>query len=140
MNTAPVRSRHGIADKCEARLTGMIEYLRAQVHREPDHFERFHVVFLDPTRRAVADQTMGQGSIGLLRVRMRELFARALSLEATGIIIAHNHPSGICRPSTTDIAETQRLAAVGQTLDIELVDHLIFTRKSVYSMRAGGDL
>lgn len=121
-------------------MTGMIEYLRVQVHRQSGRFERFHVVFLDLSRRAIADQSMGQGSIGLLRVTMRELFARALSLEASGIIIAHNHPSGICRPSSTDIAETQRLAAVGRTLDIELVDHLIFTSRSVYSMRAGGYL
>lgn len=140
MIMAPVRTRHRAVDNVEARMTGMIEYLRAQLLREPDYFERFHVVFLDPARCPLADQSIGQGSIGVLTLRMRELFGRALSLEASGIILAHNHPSGVCRPSETDIAETRRLAAIGRTLDIELVDHLIFTRQSVYSMRAGGDL
>jgi DNA repair protein RadC len=62
----------------------------------------------------------------------------ALRHNATGIILAHSHPSGYCRPSGCDIATTRRLAQVAQALDIALVDHLIFTADAVYSMRAGG--
>ena len=67
-----------------------------------------------------------------------EDLGEALRLDARGIILAHNHPSGECRPSGCDIAATHQLAAVASALDIELIDHLIFTHEAVYSMRAGG--
>lgn len=102
--------------------------------------ERFHVVFLDRSRRYLDDSVLASGSSIHLPVRLRELFARALRLDAAGIIVAHNHPSGDCRPSSQDIHATQRLRDVGQALDIELLDHLIFTREKAYSMRAGGRL
>ena len=73
-------------------------------------------------------------------LRLRELFARGLSLGADGMIMAHNHPSGDCRPSSCDIEATLRIAELGKSLEIELIDHLIFTQKSVYSMRWGGEL
>ena len=59
---------------------------------------------------------------------------------ARGLIVAHNHPSGDCRPSRSDILATHRLKEVAIALDIELIDHLILTENAVYSMRAGGDL
>jgi DNA repair protein RadC len=69
---------------------------------------------------------------------MRDVFAEALRLGASGMILAHNHPSGECRPSDNDIAATRRLAEVALALDVALIDHLIFTHEAVYSMRAGG--
>lgn len=127
-------------DRGEARLSGMIEYLRAVVLDDHGHAERFHAVFLDFDRRYIGDAAMGLGNASTLTLRMRDLFGRALGVGANAIIVAHNHPSGNCLPSETDIAATRRLEAIGAALDIELVDHLIFTREAVYSMRAGGDL
>jgi DNA repair protein RadC len=69
---------------------------------------------------------------------MRGLLGEALRLDAVGIILAHNHPSGQCRPSERDISATRRLCDVAKALDIALIDHLIFTEDAVYSMRAGG--
>ena len=73
-------------------------------------------------------------------MRMRELFGKALSMDAHSMIVAHNHPSGRCKPSPYDITATRRLKDIARALDIELLDHLIITQQSVYSMRAGGDL
>ena len=69
---------------------------------------------------------------------MRENFGEALRLDAHGLILAHNHPPGHCRPSSCDIIATRRLAEVARALDIVLIDHLIFTDEAVYSMRAEG--
>jgi DNA repair protein RadC len=69
---------------------------------------------------------------------MRSLFGEALRLNAAGMILAHNHPSGQCRPSDCDIAATRRLQDVGRALDITLSDQRSFPRKALYSMRAGG--
>jgi DNA repair protein RadC len=74
----------------------------------------------------------------MLQLRMRLLLGEALRLDAAGIILAHSHPSGICRPSPSDITATHQLAMVARALDVSLVDHLIFTNDAVYSMRAGG--
>lgn len=74
----------------------------------------------------------------MLSVRMRENFGEALRLDARELILAHNHPSGQCRPSSCDMTATRRLAEVARALDIVLIDHLILTDEAVYSMRAGG--
>lgn len=121
-----------------ARKLAIVDYLRAMVLQPPGRIERVHAVFFDANRGYLGDAPMGQGGPGSLSLRMREVFGRALSLDAHGFIIAHNHPSGHCRPSQYDIDSTARLNSIAKTLDIELLDHLIFTHEAVYSMRAGG--
>jgi DNA repair protein RadC len=116
----------------------LVAYLRSVVLAGQDERERCHALFVDDRRSCIGDAAIGRGGRGALCLRMREIFGEALRIDARGIILAHNHPSGECRPSGCDIAATQQLAAVANALDIELIDHLIFTREAVYSMRAGG--
>ena len=118
----------------------MIDSLRRAVLTPPVNSERFHVVFMDENRAFLGDASLGAGSICGLSLRLRELFRRGLSLGARGMILAHNHPSGDCRPSAGDVEATQRVAMVARALEIELVDHLIFTKSAVYSMRGRGEL
>lgn len=120
-----------------SRDHAMIDFLRAMVIAKPFEAERFHVLFVDKKRSYLGDAPLGLGGSGRLSLRMRDLFAKALSCGADGILVAHNHPSGQCRPSSADIISTRRLESVATALDIELVDHLIFTKDAVYSMRAG---
>ncbi len=122
------------------RQRALIDYLRAMLLNPPCQVERIHAIFLDNMRSCVGDAPLGCGRTGSLTLRMREVFGKALALDASGILIAHNHPSGECRPSQFDIDATRRLNMVAKTLDIELLDHLIFTQDDVYSMRAGGEL
>lgn len=116
----------------------MIAYLRKVVLAPPGMHERGHAIFIDANRTFLGDAGFGMGSMTTLHLRMRGLFGEALRLDAAGIILAHNHPSGLCRPSGRDIAATRQLQEVARALDILLVDHLIFTAENVYSMRAGG--
>ncbi|MFN4020215.1 MAG: JAB domain-containing protein [Erythrobacter sp.] len=122
----------------EARLGPLVAYLRSVVLHPQDDRERCHALFVDTRRSCIGDARIGRGGRSGLRLRMREIFGEALRLDARGIILAHNHPSGACRPSGCDIAATHQLVAVAKALDIELIDHLIFTHEAVYSMRAGG--
>jgi DNA repair protein RadC len=69
---------------------------------------------------------------------VRPLVERALELGAAGFLLAHNHPSGRCRPSADDVSGTLRLAEVAEALELSLIDHLIVTRTRVFSMRLGG--
>lgn len=123
-----------------ARQRAMVEFLRSMVLEPENRGERFHAIFLDCARAYVGDGPLGEGGASSLSVRMRDVFGKALSLDADAIIIAHNHPSGECRPSAHDIEATDRLNMVAKALDIDLLDHLIFTQDAVYSMRAGGKL
>ena len=138
MVIAALQSRPAPLGNPEARLCAMIAQLRRQVIARDRPHERCHAVFVDARRCYLGDASVGRGSFSALSVRMREIFGEALRIDAWGIILAHNHPSGDCRPSSCDVAATRRLAEMAQALDIELIDHLIFTDTSVYSMRAGG--
>lgn len=122
----------------DQRAAAMIAYLRSLVLAPPAQYERGHAIFLDAHSAWLGDAPCGIGTMTTLAIRMRALLGDALRIDAAGIILAHSHPSGHCRPSGCDIATTRRLADVARALDITLIDHLIFTADAVYSMRAGG--
>ena len=126
-----------VSDGWGATLFGYLHQCFATA--APDE-ERFHVVFLDRDRNYCDDCVLSCGSSVHLPVRLRDVFARALIQDARCLVVAHNHPSGDCRPSDADLSATRRLHEIARALDIELLDHLIFTREKVYSMRAGGKL
>ena len=104
------------------------------------HEERLHVVFYDAWNRYLHDRTVAVGSIDEIALRARFLLQEAFALKAHGIVLAHNHLSGVCRPSGSDIHSTRRFAALCREVDIVLIDHLIFTRQKGFSMRLGGYL
>ncbi|WP_066530682.1 JAB domain-containing protein [Erythrobacter sp. CCH5-A1] len=122
----------------DQRAAAMIAYLRSFVLAPPAQYERGHAIFLDRHSNWLGDAPCGIGTMTTLAIRMRALLGDALRHDAAGIILAHSHPSGHCRPSGCDIATTRRLAQIALALDIALIDHLIFTTDAVYSMRAGG--
>jgi len=124
----------------ERQTAAMINYLRSMVLRPGRYSEQFHATFFDEEHTFLGDAPLGEGGGSTLSIRIREVLGRALELDAYGIILAHNHPSGQCRPSARDIEATQRLKHIAKALDVTLLDHLIFTHDAVYSMRAGGQL
>lgn len=113
-------------------------YLRTLIGAR--ELEQLHVVYCDGGRGYLADESIASGTASRIEARARPVIERAMALGAAGFLLAHNHPSGDCRPSADDIAGTRQLAGVAAALEIELVDHLIVTRRCVYSMRAGGCL
>lgn len=82
-------------------------------------------------------------SIGLIDrspVHPREVFADAVADRASGLIVAHNHPSGALDPSPSDVAITAQLKAAGEIVGIELLDHIIFNRSGYWSFLEEGRL
>lgn len=100
--------------------------------------ELLHVVYCDAQSRYLHDETLTIGSESQLVLKARALVYRALTIGAGGLILAHNHLSGQCRPSQQDIDATRRLGELGAALDLQLIDHLIFTRERFFSMAAAG--
>jgi len=71
-------------------------------------------------------------------VHPREVFSDAIADRAAGIIIAHNHPSGILEASRADVQITQRLKEVSKLVGIELLDHVILSKHGYYSFSDEG--
>lgn len=111
-------------------------YLQSKLGRLPH--EQLLVVFADRDGGYIADELLGGGGAGSLVTHFGSLFHRAMTLEAAAILLAHNHPSGVARPSSRDIEETSKVGYVAQSLGIQLIDHLIVTARAVCSMAREG--
>jgi len=90
--------------------------------------EYFVCLTLDGANRLIAKRVISIGTLTASLVHPREVFADAIADRAASIIVAHNHPSGDLRPSSADMAVTERLKQAGELLGISLVDHLIMTK------------
>ena len=99
----------------------------ALVQHEMGMLEQEHmkVMLLDIHLRVIDIADIYRGSVNMAQVRIAELFKPAIQRMAPSIILAHNHPSGICDPSPDDIALTREVVKAGKLLDIVLQDHLI---------------
>jgi len=106
-------------------------------HRET---EQFRILFLDRKNVLIADEEQARGTVDHVPVYPREVAKRALELNASALILVHNHPSGDPTPSDADIAMTGRIEAACRALDIALHDHLIVGKSAELSFRAQGYL
>ncbi|KPE51159.1 RadC family protein [Chryseobacterium indologenes] len=100
--------------------------------------EEFWGIFLNQSNKVIHIAQLTQGGISQSVVDVRILFKTALDHFSTGIIIAHNHPSGSIRPSKEDIHITQKIKEAGKTLSIQLLDHIIITQNSYFSFSDDG--
>lgn len=102
--------------------------------------EQFKVLLMSQANQVLGLYEASSGGMTGTVVDIRFLFAAALKARATGIIIAHNHPSGGTVPSEPDRLITRKIAQAGMLLDIRLLDHLILTTESYYSFADEGAL
>ncbi|HOP85783.1 MAG TPA: DNA repair protein RadC [Syntrophorhabdaceae bacterium] len=102
--------------------------------------EYFLSLTLDGASNLIQKRTVFIGTLNHSIVHPREVFADAISDRAAGIIFVHNHPSGDLTPSRQDIEITRRLVEVGKIVGIEVLDHVIISKKGYYSFQAEGML
>ncbi|MEX0759658.1 MAG: DNA repair protein RadC [Tistlia sp.] len=114
----------------------LLDYLTIALAREP--VECFHVLFLDRKNRLIADERQQRGTVDHTPVYPRQVVKRALELEASALVLVHNHPSGDPTPSRADIELTRELAEAVARLGIALHDHVIVARGGHTSFRAKG--
>jgi DNA repair protein RadC len=93
---------------------------------------------LGEDRRLIEMVVIGGGGLDSIGLQLRRIFGDALRLGASGLIVAHNHPSGDPEPSRQDIEATRTLAATGASLGVRLHDHFIFAGGEMRSLRALG--
>jgi DNA repair protein RadC len=112
------------------------EFLRLHL-ASLDH-EVFAVLFLDIGHRLLAYEPMFRGSVSQTIVHPREVARRALALNASAVILAHNHPSGRADPSRADEVLTRRLVDALSLVDVRVLDHLIVAGREVESFAERG--
>lgn len=100
--------------------------------------EAFRVLFLDRKNRLVADEELGQGTVGHVPVYPREVARRALEVNASAIILVHNHPSGDPEPSEEDVVMTDAVVRACAALDIPVHDHIVIGAAGEASLRSLG--
>lgn len=114
----------------------VVGLLRAFLRDDPR--ERFAVVYLDTRHRPIAVHEAHVGTCDSSPVHPREVFGPAVSLSATAIVVAHNHPSGDPTPSAEDRAVTARLRDAGELLGIAVLDHVVVGESRYYSFATEG--
>jgi DNA repair protein RadC len=115
-----------------------LDYLFVSLAHEPA--EQVRILYLDAKNRILAQEVASQGSVTKTDIFPREILRRALELGATGLIMAHNHPSGDPEPSRSDLQATRAVADAARLFDIHLHDHIIIARSGCLSLRGAGYL
>jgi DNA repair protein RadC len=98
------------------------------------HHEVFAVLFLDSQHRLIALEEMFRGTLTQTSVYPREVVKQALTLNASSVVLAHNHPSGTAQPSRADEALTHTLKAALALVDVRVLDHFVVTASQAVSM------
>lgn len=114
----------------------LVDYCRVNLAHLPR--ERLHLLFLDRKNALIASETQGIGTVDHAPIYPREVARRALELNATAVIMVHNHPSGDPAPSSADIEATRKVAEALKTIGVTLHDHLIVGRNGHASLKSAG--
>lgn len=117
------------AEKCSAYLIPLFHG-----HRN----EMVHLLCLDAKGKLLCHKELGEGSINSAAVPIRRIVEIALGINATSVILAHNHPSGLALPSPEDELTTRQLSVALSAVDITLIDHFIIADGDSISMRLSG--
>jgi DNA repair protein RadC len=155
---AEIRAVSGVGAAKAAQLAAAFEFCRRRFRpagmriRSPEdvlpvvrHFadrpqEHFLSISLNGAYEVGAVRVVSIGLVNRTIVHPREVFAEPLKDRAAAVIAAHNHPSGNVEPSAEDREITERLAAAGKLLGVQLLDHVIFSLKCSYSCLEHGEL
>jgi DNA repair protein RadC len=134
-------ARRAMAEQLRARQVldtpeALSHYL--QLHLAHRGHEVFAVLFLDAQHRMIALEEMFRGTLAETSVYPREVLVRALYHQAAAVVLAHNHPTGLVRPSRADEALTRGLRAALGLVDVRVLDHVIVGPGQALSMAQQG--
>lgn len=94
--------------------------------------EQFIVIYLNQANKVIGTMNVFSGSIKSTVIDIKLILASGILLMSSGVIVAHNHPSGNLKPSREDLALTKRLSTALQYMEMKLVDHFIITPDDDY--------
>jgi len=100
--------------------------------------ETVFLLCLDAKCKVLCCREVGEGSVNSAGISIRRIVEAALSVNATSVVLAHNHPSGVALPSDEDLATTRRLAEALKSVEVHLVDHIVVADDDYISMVQSG--
>lgn len=116
----------------------LIDYCAASMAHNP--VEQFRILFLDRKNALIADEPQAKGTVDHVPVYPREVAKRALELNASAVILVHNHPSGDPTPSEADIQMTRLVEEACGAIGVKIHDHLVIGKETDSSFRELGYL
>src|SRR4030042_2893939 len=122
-------------DNCVARPEDILPHIAYLKDKRQEHFV---CITLNGAGEVLGIRTITLGLLNHSLVHPREVFADAITDRAASIICVHNHPSGSLEPSSQDIAITNQLREAGLLLGIQMIDHIIVSKKGHLSLRERG--
>lgn len=122
MNETPKSERVKIGD-----AKAVYDVLKPYYDENMDYKEMSYAVYLNRENEILAVKKISEGGVSATVIDPKIVFQGALKLNASALIISHNHPSGNLKPSSADIKLTKDLMQGGKYLSIEVLDHLIIT-------------
>ncbi|MFT5118104.1 MAG: DNA repair protein RadC [Cellvibrionaceae bacterium] len=151
---------HGLGDAKYSQLQAVLEMSRRHLAQSLEHRELFAgandvkkyllaklrhcqrevfgVLFLDSQHRLIKYEELFQGTINSAHVYPREVIKAVLKLNAAAVILAHNHPSGVARPSQADRDITNDISQILKALDVRVLDHMVVGDTEVCSLAEMG--
>lgn len=95
--------------------------------------EQFYILLLNRANKVIGMTEISSGGFSGTLVDPKLVFGIALKSCASGIILCHNHPSSNLKPSQSDLILTRRLVEAGKLLDLQILDHIILTKRGYFS-------
>ena len=137
-----IGTRARLAEAAQNRPLSSVETVGAYL-LERFAGERRELVFLlclDRKGRLLACKRLAEGDVASADLNIRKVVEMALLTSASAVILAHNHPSGVAVPSSSDEAATRQVAEALRTIGVRLVDHIVVADRDFVSMADSGDL
>ena len=100
--------------------------------------ETVFLLCLDAKCKVLCCKEVGEGSVNSASISIRKIVETALSANATTVVLAHNHPSGVALPSAEDVQTTRRIAAALSAVEVHLADHIVVAEGDYVSMVQSG--
>lgn len=114
----------------------MVDYCRMKMSHK--QVEEFMIIYLNSKLYLIGEEIQQRGTLNQVAIHPREVIKSAMDKGASAIILVHNHPSGIVKPSRADIEITKSIVQAGSVVDVNVLDHLIISKDNVYSFVQNG--
>jgi DNA repair protein RadC len=137
-----IKLSYSIKGNCERSITSSrdaVDIFREHFDAdEIDYRESFFALYLNQANKVLGIKKISECGISSTLVDVRIVMQAALLCNASGMIVAHNHPSGNLKPSTCDIKMTAQIKEAAKILSMNLLDHVILTSDAHYSFADDG--
>lgn len=118
--------------------TSVVSYLRMKIGSLPN--ESFAGIYLNTQNKILGSEILNEGTLDQVAIYPRRIVEKCLEYHASNIILAHNHPSGFCDPSSEDKSLTRAVKDACNLFSIRVLDHLVISQTGYFSFLEGGIL